>query len=297
MRLDRSSNWTVTPVGNWLSSGDVQSISSFDVTCITRLRVLTGPYTSTKLRVWLAHIPQQSCVSDWPIYLNKAACSDWPIYLNKAACLTGPYTSTRLRVLIGTYTSTRPRHLTGPHTSTGPRVWLAHTPQQGLVSDWPTHLNKAALSDWPKHLNKASCLAGPHTSTRQGYLTGPHTSTGPRVWLAHTPQQGLVSDWPTHLNKASCLTGPHTSTGPRYLTGPHTSNRASCLTGPHTSIIMAARSARPIDVDYSQRSSAFWCHAFSAQKSCKVNPSRYNCNYWPEIKGDGNNETTKTTWI
>ena len=32
---------------------------------------------------------------------------------------------------------------------------------------------------------------------------------------------------------------------------------------------------------------------FSAQKSCKVNPSRYNSNYWPEIKGDENNEPKK----
>ena len=36
---------------------------------------------------------------------------------------------------------------------------------------------------------------------------------------------------------------------------------------------------------------------FSAQKSCKVNLSRYHSNYWPEIKRDENNEPTKTTWI
>ena len=34
---------------------------------------------------------------------------------------------------------------------------------------------------------------------------------------------------------------------------------------------------------------------FSAQKGCKVNPSRYNSNYGPEIKGDENNEPTKTS--
>ena len=32
---------------------------------------------------------------------------------------------------------------------------------------------------------------------------------------------------------------------------------------------------------------------FSAQNSCKINPSRYNSNYWPDIKGDENNEPTK----
>ena len=36
---------------------------------------------------------------------------------------------------------------------------------------------------------------------------------------------------------------------------------------------------------------------FSAQKSCKVNLSRDNFNYWPEIKRDENNEPTKTTLI
>ena len=40
-----------------------------------------------------------------------------------------------------------------------------------------------------------------------------------------------------------------------------------------------------------------WCSQkevkFSAQKSCGINLSRYNSNYWPEIERDENNESTQ----